>query len=245
MTQTTPDGPRVALVTGASRGIGRAVALDLAAKNIHVLLLARTQGALEAVYDEIAGAGGEATGVPMDLTDYGAIDRLGGVVAEKWGRLDILIGNAGILGPISPVAHADPGQFEKTLAVNVTTNARLIRAFEPLLLASQAGRAVFITSGAAASAKPFWGAYSMSKAALDALVKSWANEQKNTPLRVNLYSPGPVRTAMRAQAMPGEDPSTLPAAEDIAPEITALCAAEVRETGAVFSRKQPDPDRPA
>lgn len=236
MSSSAKDSQRVALVTGASRGIGRAVALALAKQNIHVLLLARTQGGLEDVYDEIVAADGEATGVPMDLTDYDAIDRLGGVIAERWGKLDVFVGNAGILGPISPVAHMTPSEFEKTLAINVTSNARLIRALEPLLLASDAGRAVFLTSGAAYSAKPFWGAYSTSKAALDALVKSWANEQKNTSLKINLYSPGPVRTAMRAQAMPGENPSTLPTAEDVAPQIISLCAPEYQQTGEIISK---------
>ena len=172
----------------------------------------------------------------MDITDYDAIDRLGGVIAERWGKLDIFVGNAGILGPISPVAHMTPSEFEKTLAINVTSNARLIRALETLLLASDAGRAVFLTSGAAYSTKPFWGAYSTSKAALDALVKSWANEQKNTSLKINLYSPGPVRTAMRAQAMPGENPSTLPTAEDVAPQIVSLCAPDYQETGEIISK---------
>lgn len=237
MNATTTDSQRVALVTGASRGIGRAVALALAEQNIHILLLARTQGGLEEVYDEIVNAGGEATGVPMDLTDYEAIDRLGGVIAERWGKLDIFVGNAGILGPISPVAHMKHDEFEKTLAVNVTANARLIRALEPLLLASDNGRAVFLTSGAAYSTKPFWGAYSTSKAALDALVKSWAKEQKNTSLKINLYSPGPVRTAMRAQAMPGENPSTLPTAEDIAPQIVSLCSPDYQETGEIISKR--------
>ena len=236
MSLSNKDSQRVALVTGASRGIGRAVALALAEQNIHVLLLARTQGGLEDVYDEIVTANGEATGVPMDLTDYDAIDRLGGVIAERWGKLDIFVGNAGILGPISPVAHMTPSEFEKTLAVNVTSNARLIRALEPLLLASDSGHAVFLTSGAAYSTKPFWGAYSASKAALDALVKSWANEQKNTSLKINLYSPGPVRTAMRAQAMPGENPSTLPTAEDVAPQIVSLCAPDYQETGEIISK---------
>lgn len=222
---------RVALVTGASRGIGRAVALALAAEGAHVLIVGRTEGALESVYDEITDLGGEATGIPIDLIDYAAIDRLGAVVAERWERLDVLVGNAGDLGPITPVAHINPDSFEKTFAINVTANARLIRSFEPLLLASDAGRAIFVTSGVAESPRAFWGAYAASKAALNTLVKCWAAEQANTSLRINLLSPGPVRTTMRAQAMPGEDPNTLPRAEDIAPLFVKMVSAEYTKTG--------------
>jgi len=229
--------PRVALVTGASRGIGRAVALALAAKGAHVILLARTQTDLEHVYDEIIQAGGQATGTPFDITDYAAIDRLGAVVAERWARPDSLAGIAGVLGPMTPVAHIDPPDFTETFAVNVTANARLIRAFEPLLLASQAGRAVFATSGVAQSAKPFWGAYAASKAALDTIVRCWAHEQANTALRINLVSPGPIRTAMRAQAVPGEDPNTLPSPEQVAKLFVKLLDPAWQETGQIIDFK--------
>lgn len=228
---------RVALVTGASRGIGRAVALALAAQGAHVMIVGRTQGALESVYDEIISAGGAATGVPLDLTDYAAIDRLGGVVAERWGRLDVLIGNAGELGEMTPVAHIKPENFEKTVAINLTANARLIRAFEPLLLASKAGRAVFVTSGVATNPRAFWGTYAASKAALNTLIQCWAAEQVHTSLRINLLSPGAVRTAMRAQAMPGEDPNTLPRAEDIAPLFVKMAAPTWTQTGGIIHYK--------
>ncbi|GIR10125.1 MAG: oxidoreductase [Hyphomicrobiales bacterium] len=192
MTASEPDfSGRVALVTGASRGLGYAVARALALAGAHVLLVGRTQGALEALYDDIRANGGEATGVPMDVTDGDALDRLGAAVAERWGRLDLLVGNAGELGPITPVSHIAPEAFEKALAVNVTANARLIRAMEPLLLQAEAPRAVFVTSGAAGKARAFWGAYATSKAALDAMVRTWAHEHENDALRVNLLSPGP------------------------------------------------------
>ena len=222
---------RVALVTGASRGLGYAVARALALAGAHVLLVGRTQGALEALYDDIRANGGAATGVPMDVTDGDALDRLGAAVAERWGSLDLLVGNAGELGPITPVSHIAPEAFEKALAVNVTANARLIRAMEPLLLQAKAPRAIFVTSGAAGKARPFWGAYAASKAALDAMVRTWAHEHKNDALRVNLLSPGPVRTAMRALAMPGEDPNTLPTPTDVAPLFLELLSPQEKRTG--------------
>ena len=232
MTASEPDfSGRVALVTGASRGIGYAVARALALAGAHVLLVERTQGALEALYDDIRTNGGEATGVPMDVTDGDALDRLGAAVAERWGHLDLLVGNAGELGPITPISHIAPEAFEKALAVNVTANARLIRAMEPLLLQAEAPRAVFVTSGTAGKARPFWGAYATSKAALDAMVRTWAHEHKNDALRVNLLSPGPVRTAMRAQAMPGEDPNTLPTPTDVAPLFLELLSPQEKRTG--------------
>ena len=226
------DG-KLALVTGAGRGIGWAVAEALAAQGAEVLLLARTQGALEELYDSISKAGGKAVGVPMDLTDYDAIDRLGASLAERYGKLDLLVGNAGVLGPLTPVSHIDPQEFDKAMALNVTANARLIRAMEPLLMQADAPRAVFTTSGAAQKCRPYWGAYSTSKAALDALVKSWAHEHENDALRVNLLSPGPVRTAMRAQAMPGEDPDTLPNPADVAPLFLELLSESEMRTGEI------------
>ena len=228
----TFDG-QLALVTGAGRGIGWAVAEALAAEGAHVLLLSRTQGALEELYDKISAAGGEATGVPMDVTDGDALDRLGGQIAERWGKLDLLVGNAGVLGPLTPTAHIDPKELDKALAVNLTANARLIRAMEPLLMAAEAPRAVFTTSGAAHKCRPFWGTYSASKAALDALVKTWAHEHENDKLRVNLLSPGPVRTAMRAQAMPGEDPDTLPAPAALAPLFLELLSPAETRSGEI------------
>ena len=235
MTTPTSDfSGRVALVTGASRGLGYAVAHALALAGAHVLLLGRTQGALEALYDDIMANGGEATGVPMDITDGDAIDRLGATLAERWGRFDILVGNAGDLGPITPVSHIDPKAFDKALSVNVIANARLIRAMEPLLLQAESPRAVFVTSGAASKARPFWGTYATSKAALDALVKTWAHEHENDALRVNLLSPGPVRTAMRAQAMPGEDPETLATPADVAPLFLELLSPDETRTGEII-----------
>ena len=231
------DG-KLALVTGATRGIGWAVAEALASAGAHVLMLGRTQGALEELYDIITANKGEATGVPMDLTDGEAIDRLGASIAERWGKLDLLVGNAGVLGPLTPVSHIAPEEMDKVLAINVTANARLIRAMEPLLMQADAPRAVFTTSGAAQKCRPFWGAYSTGKAALDALVKSWAHEHDNDKLRVNLVSPGPVRTAMRAQAMPGEDPETLPTPADIAPLFLELLSANETRTGEIVDFKR-------
>ena len=230
---------RLALVTGAGRGIGWAVAEALAAEGAHVLLLARTQGALEELYDKIRAAGGPnhkemATGVPMDLTDYDAIDRLGASLAERFGKLDLLVGNAGVLGQLTPVAHIDPKELDKAMAVNVIANARLIRAMEPLLMQADAPRAVFTTSGAAQKCGPFWGTYSTTKAALDALVKSWAAEHANDKLRANLLSPGPIRTAMRAQAMPGENPEILPTPADLAPLFLELLSANETRTGEII-----------
>ncbi|MDO8838273.1 MAG: SDR family NAD(P)-dependent oxidoreductase [Parvibaculum sp.] len=208
---------RLAVITGASRGIGRAVALGMAAEGAHVVLVARTVGGLEEVDDEIRKVGGKATLVPLDLTDLAGIDRLGATIFERWGKLDILIGNAGSLGTLTPLSHLDPKEWDKTLAINVTANYRMIRSFEPLLKRSDAGRAVFVTSGAAQKCQPYWGAYSVTKAALDAMVKTWAAELEKTTVRANLLSPGPTRTAMRKKAMPGEDPTTLTRPADLVP----------------------------
>jgi NAD(P)-dependent dehydrogenase (short-subunit alcohol dehydrogenase family) len=232
---------RVALVTGASRGIGRAAALALAAAGCHVIALARTQGGLEELDDEIRAlrpeAEAPATLVPCDLHDFPAIDRLGEAIHRRWGRLDVLVAAAGALGPLTPLHHVDPKQWDDVMAINVTANWRLVRALDPLLRQSPAGRAVFVTSGAASRAelRAYWGPYAVSKAALDALARTYAAETINTSaIRVMLVNPGPLRTRMRAAAMPGEDPMTLRAPEELAPKIVALCAPGWAETGKLY-----------
>jgi NAD(P)-dependent dehydrogenase (short-subunit alcohol dehydrogenase family) len=225
----------VALVTGASRGIGRAVARELAREGAHVIAVARTVGGLESLDDEIRSDGGSATLVPLDLRDGAAFPRLAGAIAERWRRLDALVGNAGFLGPLTPLHQVDPKHWVEAIDVNVNANLRLIQFLDPLLKAAPAGRAVFVTSGAAQSLRPFWGTYSTTKAALDAMVKTYAAECASTRLRVNLFSPGPVRTAMRAKAFPGENPATLPAPEDVAPAIVALALQAETRNGETIS----------
>ncbi|MGH6795165.1 MAG: SDR family NAD(P)-dependent oxidoreductase [Methylocella sp.] len=230
------DG-RIALVTGASRGIGRAVALELARAGAHVVALARTQGALEELDDAIRSAGSEATLVPCDLKDFGALDRLGAAIFERWGRLDILIANAGVLGPMTPLAHIEPKQWQEVIAVNLTANWRLIRSLDLLLRRAEAGRVVFISSSAghAARLKPYWGAYAIAKAALDALARTYAAEAMNiSRVGVMAVNPGPLRTRMRAAAIPGEDPMRLRTAEELAPKILALCVPEWTQTGKLY-----------
>ena len=226
---------RTALVTGASRGIGRAVALELAREGAHVIAVARTVGGLEELDDAIRAAGGEATLVPLDLRDGPAFPRLAGAIAERWKKLDILIGNAGVLGTLTPVHQIDPKHWIEAIDVNVNANLRLIQFLDPLLRASDAGRAIFITSGAAQNLRPYWGTYSTSKAALDALVKTYAQECATTQIRVNLFSPGPVSTLMRAKAFPGEDPKTLPTPEDVATAIAALALPSETRNGEIVS----------
>ncbi len=225
---------KVALVTGASRGLGRAIALALAKEGAHIIATARTQGGLEELDDDIKAAGSTATLVPMDITDYAGIDRLGAAIFERWKKLDILIGNAGILGKLTPVPHIDQKGWDEAMAVNVTANYRLIRSMDPLLRLAPHGRAVFITSGRAQSCLPYWGTYAISKAALEATVKTYAAEMGTTPVRVNLFSPGATRTKMRATAMPGEDPLTLPPVEDVAAQIIPLCTDEFADNGATY-----------
>jgi len=230
------DG-RIALVTGASRGIGRAVALELAHAGAHVIALARTQGALEELDDSVRAAGSEATLVPCDLKDFAALDRLGAAIFERWGRLDILIANAGVLGPMTPLAHIEPRQWEEIFSVNVTANWRLFRSLDLPLRRAEAGRVIMMTSGArhAAQLKPYWGAYAITKAALDALARTYAAETMNiSQIKVMLVDPGPMRTRLRASAMPGEDPSKLMTPEDLAPKIIALCLPGWQETGKLY-----------
>ena len=230
-------GGRLALVTGASRGIGRAVALDLARAGAHVVALARTQGALEELDDEIRKLGGEATLVPCDLKEAEALDRLGAAIHERWGKLDILVANAGVLGPITPLSHVEPRQWDDVLAVNITANWRLVRSLDALLRASDAGRAVFVSSGAAhrADLRPYWGPYAITKAALDALARTYAAETATTSnVKVMVVNPGPLRTRMRATAMPGEDPETLRTPEELATKLIALCRPDATETGKLY-----------
>ena len=229
---------RVALVTGASRGIGYFLAKELAAAGAHVVAVARTVGGLEELDDEIRAAGGQATLVPLDLTDMAGIDRLGGAIHERWGKLDVLVANAGILGIIAPVGHVEAKVFEKVMAVNVTATWRMIRSVDPLLKLSDAGRAIVMSSGAAHSARAYWGPYAASKAAVEALARSWADEAKNTPLRVNCVNPGATRTAMRAQAMPGENPQTLPHPSEVARKIVPLASPALTETGLIFDVRE-------
>jgi NAD(P)-dependent dehydrogenase (short-subunit alcohol dehydrogenase family) len=225
---------RIAVVTGASRGIGRAVAIELAKAGAHVIALARTQGALEELDDDIRAQGGAATLVPADVKDYAALDRLGAAIHQRWGKLDILIGNAGVVGDVAPLTHVDPAVWEATMAVNVTANWRLIRSLDPLLRASDAGRAVFLTSGAAHNLRAYRGPYSVSKAALEALARTYAAETASTPVRVMLANPGPLRTAMRAAVMPGEDPMTLKTPEEFAPHVVRLASPDWTETGKIY-----------
>ncbi len=229
---------RVAVVTGASRGIGRAAALALAEAGAHIIALARTQGALESLDDEIRAKGSSATLVPVNLKDLDAIDRLGAAIYERWGKLDILLGNAGQLGELAPINHIDQPVWDEVMTVNVTANYRLIRSFDPLLRASDAGRAIFLTSGAAHKCNAYWGMYSISKAALEALVRTYAAETVTTPIKVMLVSPGPLRTSMRKAAMPGEDPMTLKTPEDLAPHIVKLAMPSWTETGKIYDFPQ-------
>ena len=201
---------RLALVTGASRGIGAAVAKRFAAEGAHVVLVARTQGGLEEVDDAIREAGGTATLVPLDLQDFDAIDRLAAALAERHGKLDILLGNAAILGALSPMSHYEPATWQQVIDVNLNANWRLIRDFDALLRASDAGRALFVTSGVVENIRAYWGPYAASKAGLENMVQSWAAELTKTNVRANLIDPGRVRTGMRRQAYPGEDASKNP-----------------------------------
>ena len=232
-----PLAGRVALVTGASRGIGQATALALAHAGAHVIALARTQGALEELDDAIQAVGSTATLVPCDLKDGPGLDRLGQAIAARWHRLDVFVGNGGMLGPLTPLAQVEPKQWDQIVATNVTANMRLIRALDPLLRASDAGRVVMLSSGAAhrADLKAYWGPYAITKGAVDSIVRTYAAETRNVSnVRVMAVNPGPMRTRMRAQAMPGEDPATLPTPEELAPRIVALCLPESHETGRLY-----------
>jgi len=216
---------RIALITGASRGIGAALAERFAAEGAHLILVARTQGGLQETDDRVRTAGGRATLVPLDLTKFDEIDRMAAAMAERFGRLDVLVGNAGVLPPLTPLGHLSPKDWQRTFDTNVTANWRLLRAFDPGLRRSPAGRVIMVTSGAAAGAFAYWGAYAASKAALEAMVASYAKEVAKTTIRANLLDPGAVATAMRAQAFPGEDPATLRSPEAVAHVAISLAEA--------------------
>ncbi len=231
---TKPLDGKIALVTGASRGIGRAVALELAKAGAHVIATARTVGGLEELDDEIRKLGSSATLVPVDIKDFPAIDRLGASLFERFKKLDVLVGNAGQLGSLTPVGHIEPKTWDDVMAVNLTANYRLIRSCDPLLRASDAGRAVFITSGVARNVRAYWGLYAASKAALNALVIAYAGELGKTNIKANLFNPGPIRTRMRAKAMPGEDPMTLDTPEQVAEALLPLCLPSCTENGRIY-----------
>ncbi|NQW01341.1 MAG: SDR family NAD(P)-dependent oxidoreductase [Rhodospirillales bacterium] len=216
------DG-RIALITGASRGIGRAVALRFAREGAKLILVARTSGALEELDDEIrAETGQSATLVPMDLRDFDAIDKMGGAIYERFGKLDVLVGNAGILGPLSPMGHIKARDWAQVMDINLTANWRLLRSFDPLLRKSDAGRCVFVTSTVGAEPRAYWSAYAVSKAALEMMTKIYALEIADTPVRANLLNPGGTRTAMRALAMPGENPQSLKTPDQVTDPFVAL-----------------------
>lgn len=236
---TIPDlSGRIALVTGASRGIGYNTAKQFAAAGAHVIAVARTVGGLEELDDEIKAAGGKATLVPLDLTDMAGIDRLGGSIHERWGKLDILVANAGVLGVIAPIGHVEAKVFDKVMAVNVTGTWRLIRSVDPLLRLSDAGRAVIVSSGSAHSARAFWAPYAASKAAVEALARSWADETKNMALRVNIFDPGTSRTAMRAQAVPGENPASVTHPSETASHILPMVDPALTRTGQIYQIRE-------
>jgi NAD(P)-dependent dehydrogenase (short-subunit alcohol dehydrogenase family) len=230
----TPLSGRIALVTGASRGIGAATAVALARAGAHVVAVARTVGGLEELDDAIRAVGGTATLAPLNITDGESLARLGVALRERYGRLDVLIGNAALLGPSSPLDHITLKDWDEVMKVNVTANWQLICAMDALLRRSVAGRAVFITSGAAHKPRAYLGLYATSKAALEALARTYAAETEKTGVRVNLFNPGPTRTRMRAQLMPGEDPMMLPTPDEVAEKIVELCLPEVSETGRFY-----------
>ncbi|WP_374570109.1 SDR family NAD(P)-dependent oxidoreductase [Phenylobacterium sp.] len=228
MSTDLPLQGKIALVTGASRGIGRASAMALAKAGAHVIATARTQGALEELDDEIrAATGASATLVPLDLGEPEGLDHLGLAIHQRFGKLDVLVHAGAILGLLTPVSHIEPAMWDRVMAVNLTATYRLIRSVERLLRVSDAGRAIFITTGRVERPRAFWGAYGASKAGMEHIVRTWADELENTQIRAALVDPGQMRTKMRAEAMPGEDPMTLPHPDEIGPLIVELAQAEL------------------
>jgi NAD(P)-dependent dehydrogenase (short-subunit alcohol dehydrogenase family) len=229
-----PLADRIALVTGASRGIGAALALQLAQAGAHIVAVARTVGGLEEVDDKVKEAGSSATLVPLDVKDSSGIGRLALALNERYGRLDVLVGNAGVLGVPSPLGHVEPKDWDNMFAVNVTANWQLIRCMDPLIKRASAGRAVFLTSGVAHYGRAYWGPYAASKAALEVLVRTYAAESESSNVRVNLFAPGPTRTRMYLSAFPGVDPKTLPMPDAVAKAIVPLCLPDCAESGKIY-----------
>ncbi|HXO01709.1 MAG TPA: SDR family NAD(P)-dependent oxidoreductase [Stellaceae bacterium] len=229
---------KIALVTGASRGIGAAVAERFAAEGAHLVLAARTVGGLEEVDDKIRTAGGSATLVPLDLRDFIKIDELAAAIYERYGHLDILVGNAAEFGTFSPLGHIEPALWGEIIDLNLTANWRLIRAMDPLLRAAEHGRAIFVTSGIARAPRAYWGPYAVSKAGLEALVRTYAAEIEKTPVRANLIGPGIVRTRLRARVFPGEDPMDLPPPESVAEAFVQLALPECERNGDVVNASE-------
>ncbi len=234
MSETGKLSGKIALVSGASRGIGAAVAKRYAKEGAHVILTARTVGALEEVDDAIQAAGGSASIVPLDVREGDKIDELGSVIAKRYGKLDIFVGNAGMLGMLSPLCHTEPKVWNDMLAVNLTANYRFIRSLDPLLRSAENGRALFVTSGITSSIHPFWGAYAAGKAALEVLVKTYAAEVENTNVKVNLIDPGVVATNMRKQAMPGENQAELTAPDQITDVFVSLAENQMSKHGQII-----------
>lgn len=224
---------RIALVTGASRGIGRAIALRFAQEGAHVILVARTIAALEEIDDEIQALGGSATLVPMNLREFDKIDQMGQALYDRFGKIDILVGNAGFLGDLTPMAHLKVKMWNEVMDVNVTANWRLIRSMEPLLKQSDAGRAIFLSSGTTKAPRAYWAAYAVSKAALENMVQTWALELGKTNIKANLIDPGATRTRMRAQAYPGENPESLKEPEALTDLFVELASPAYDKTGEV------------
>ena len=229
---------RLVLVTGATRGIGRAVAIAAASAGAELIITGRTIGALEEVDDAISAVGGSATFVQLDMTDFPAIPRLAAAIASRWQRLDGFVANAGMLPALTPVGHVTEESWDESIAVNLTGQWHMIRAFDPLLRAAPAGRAILVSSGAAVGSRPFWGPYAAAKAGLEALGRSWAGESEQTNLRINIMHPGGTATGMRASAFPGEDPQTLPTPEEIAPAFLALLTDQCRHHGELLSARE-------